>query len=188
MEEKLPRLKEIWKQRQLWETMGCSSGFKGSSWGPSMGNKIHLRPEGSSCPTSTLQIKDLWSFLHMFKQGKVWVWLHARFTPQKFPCSHGAIYDLRQCMKNHCETFLCHLRYTSAFIGHLLLLSGIAAVLFLPVSFWKGESKIFTCVFSGKSSSALNICTGLHSRCWISLLFLKQFSQQPACWAWQDVG
>lgn len=48
---------------------------------------------------------------------------------------HGAIYDLGPCMNNHYETCLCHLRYTSAFVVHLLLLCGIAAVLLFPLSF-----------------------------------------------------
>lgn len=151
-----------------------------------MGNKIHLPLEGRSCPTPTLQIKDPPSFLHMFKQGQVWVWFPACFTPEKFP---GFPWSYLWFKAMHEESLwnFCHLRYTSAFVGHLLL-SGIAAVLLLPLSFWKGESKIFKCVFSGKSRSGFNICTGLYSCCWISLLFLKQFNQQPACWAWQDVG
>lgn len=55
---------------------------------------------------------------------------------------HGAIFNSMKCIKNHYKTFLCHLRYTSAFVGHLLLF-GIGAVVLLPPSFCKGESKIY---------------------------------------------
>lgn len=61
---------------------------------------------------------------------------------------HGAIFNLMQCIKNHYKTFLRHLRYSSAFVGHLLLF-GIGAVLLLPLSFCKGEFKIYVC-FQGK--------------------------------------
>lgn len=58
---------------------------------------------------------------------------------------HGAILNLMQCMKKS----LCHLRYISAFVGHLLLF-GIGAVLLFPLSFCEGKSKIHKCVFRKK--------------------------------------
>lgn len=100
-----------------------------------MGNKVHLLAVEGFCPTPTLQVEDPPSFFTCLSEersefGFTHV-LHLRISL----AFQGAIYDLRWCMKNHYETFLCHLRYTSAFVGHLLLLSGIATVLFLPLSF-----------------------------------------------------
>ena len=135
---------------------------------PAVGNQIALPPEGRSSPTPTLQVKDPPRFLNVFKHGKVCVWIHACLIPDNSPLFSAE-----------------HITSDTAFAGCPLLPFEIADVLLFPLSFWKGESKMFHCMFPRESGSRFNIYEISQS-----LLDFLSFSKavQPTANLWSMAG
>lgn len=117
---------------------------------------------------SYFTVKDPPRFLNMFKHGKVCVWIHACLIPDNSPLFSAE-----------------HITSDTAFAGCPLLPFEIADVLLFPLSFWKGESKMFHCMFPRESGSRFNIYEISQS-----LLDFLSFSKavQPTANLWSMAG